>query len=88
MSENQQNWTSWARALEHWGIKGGVALLIEAAGSLNVLLAQALYLSQPLLSGSISTSSINSLAHILENPRDRSEFITFLREVPAGGPGT
>lgn len=85
MSENQQNWIVWARALERWEIKNGVASLLEIAGSLNVLLAQVLYLSQPVLIGTVPSSSLSSLAQLLENPDHRQEFISFLREAPDGG---
>jgi hypothetical protein len=87
MSENQQNWINWARTFEYWGIKDGVASLLEIGGSLNVLIAQILYLSQPILSGIISPGTLNSIALMLENPGDRREFITFLKEAPIDGTG-
>ena len=62
-----------------------VASLLEITGSLGVLLAQIVYLSQPLLSGAISSSSLLAFAQVLENPDDRREFITFLRETPTSG---
>jgi hypothetical protein len=85
MSENQQNWISWARTLQRWGIKDGVASLLEISGSLSVLLAQIMYISQPILSGAVSSNSIQSLARVLENPDDRREFVSFLRENPTRG---
>ena len=85
MSENQQNWTSWARTLQHWGIKEGVASLLEITGSLGVLAAQVVYLSQPLFSGVLSSSSLQSVARVLEDPDNRREFISFLRETPTSG---
>jgi hypothetical protein len=85
MSENQQNWIYWARLLHHWGIKDGMASLLEITGSLGVLLAQIVYLSQPILSGAIPSSSLLTFAHVLENPEDRRKFITYLRETPPRG---
>jgi hypothetical protein len=85
MSENQQNWISWARHLHYREIKEGVASVIEMAGSLNVFLAQLLYIGQPLLSSVFSSVSLEAVAHTLENPDDRKEFIAFLREVPNSG---
>jgi hypothetical protein len=85
MSENQQNWKDWARTLQHWGIKDGMASLLEITGSLGILLAQIVYLSQPLLSGTLSSSSLLAFARVLENPDDRRKFITFLRETPTSG---
>jgi hypothetical protein len=82
MSENQQNWMDWARTLQRWGIKGGLASLLEITGSLGILLAQMVYLIQPMLSGALPSSSLLAFAQVLENPDDRRKFITFLRETP------
>lgn len=87
MDENQSTWDSWARALERWGMRKAVASLLEAAGSLSVLVAQVLYLSQPLLSGAVSSRSLHAFAHVLENPADKRDFISFLREAPTSGTG-
>jgi hypothetical protein len=86
MDENQQSWRGWASTLQRWGIKEGVASLLESAGSLAVFLAQIVYLSQPLLSGSVSTPALQAFARVLENPSDRREFVSFLREAPTSGP--
>jgi hypothetical protein len=88
MDENQQIWTSWARTLQRWGIKNGAASLLETAGSLTVLFAQVLYLSQPLLSSAVSSRSLHAFAQVLENPIDRREFVSFLREAPTSGPSS
>jgi len=80
MSENRPIWTSWARTLQQWGINKGVASLLESAGSLGVLFAQLSYLSQPLLSGAVSHRSLAVIAHTLEDPTERQEFIAVLRE--------
>ena len=85
MDKNQSTWDSWARALQRWGIRKSAASLLEAAGSLSVLVAQVLYLSQPLLSGAVSSRSLQAFAQVLENPVDKREFISFLRESPTSG---
>jgi len=87
MSENQAIWINWARALQRRGMKEGFASALEATGSLSILFAQVLYLSQPLLSGTISSHSLHAFAQVLENPTDRREFISFLREAPTSGSG-
>jgi hypothetical protein len=86
MRENQPIWMDWARMLEHWGINMGVASLLEATGSLCVLLAQLLYLSQPLLSDMIPSHSADAFVRILENPAERQEFVALLRERSAHEP--
>jgi hypothetical protein len=85
MSENQQSWMEWARTLQHWGIKDAMASLLEITGSLGVILAQVVYLIQPMLSGALSSSSLLAFARVLEEPDSRREFITFLRETPTSG---
>lgn len=87
MEEHQHIWKSWASTLQRWGIKDTVASLLESAGSLTVLFAQVLYLSQPLLHGAIPSSSLSAFAQVLENPNDRREFVSFLREAPTSEPG-
>ncbi len=80
MSEHQPDWINWARTLQQWGINQGVASFLEEAGTLNVLLAQLLYISQPLLIGAVPPDSLNVLAQVLENPKDRQGFVAMLRE--------
>jgi hypothetical protein len=86
MSENQPVWNTWALALQHWGINREIASILETAGSLSVLLAQLIYLTQPLLCGVIPSQSVNTCAKMLENPSIRHEFITVLKEGTAHGP--
>ena len=80
MSENQPDWINWARTLQLGGINRGVAFLLEEAGSLCVLFAQLVYLSQPLLAGVVSGQSIQAFARVLEDPESRQKFIVTLRE--------
>jgi hypothetical protein len=82
MSENQLAWRDWRSTLQHLGINEVVALLLEGAGSMNVLIAQVVYLSQPMLSGMISPRALSAFAQMIENPIDRQEFISYLREAP------
>ncbi len=85
MSENQPEWINWARTLQLGGINKGVAFLLDEAGSLCVLFAQLVYLSQPLLSGILSNHSMEAIARVLEDPQSRQEFIVTLREGKAHG---
>ena len=87
MGEDQKYWNAWARTLQMWGLRNIVASVIESAGSLGMLFAQLLYLSQPLLSGTIPPGSIQEVAQVLENPTHRQEFVAFLREAPFSGTG-
>jgi len=85
MNENQSIWINWSRAFRQWGISEGVASVLEGSGSLSLLAAQILYLSQPLLSGVITARSLQAFAQILENPAEKRAFVSFLREAPFSG---
>ena len=88
MSEaNQQLWHGWAARLNRRGLGKGAALLLEAAGPLNLLAAQAVYVGQPLLGGWLPGSGLKALAGMLEDPSKRQVFIQLLREAPDCEPG-
>jgi hypothetical protein len=85
MSENQQIWANWAHTLQRWGLKELVAFLLESAGALNVMIAQVVYISQPLFSGTVNPGVLEEFAQVLENPSTRAEFISYLKEVSVSG---
>ena len=78
-------WRVWEQTLHRWGVREWVASILEAAGPLNLLAAQALYLSQPLLGSAIPGGSLEALARVLEDPAERQAFVHFLQEVPRSG---
>lgn len=86
-NENQHIWRGWADVLRRWGINGGTAVLLEIAGPLTLLAAQAVYLGQPLLSGWMPGSKFSALAGMLEDPKKTQVFIQYLREAPDSEPG-
>lgn len=69
-------WPAWAAALRRWGVDGAAAVLVESAGPLNVLLAQLLYLGQPLVSG----AKVAAVARLLDDPQQAAQFAAYLRE--------
>lgn len=87
MDDNRSVWINWSRLLHRWGISDGVASILDGTGSLSLLAAQVLYLGQPLLSGLVSSHSLQAMAQVLENPDLKKEFVTFLREAPSCGSG-
>jgi hypothetical protein len=87
MDVNQPLWASWSQVLHRWGVSDGVAAVLEGAGSFSVLVAQVLYLSQPLLSSAVSARSFQALAQVLEDPAKKQAFVSFLREAPSSGTG-
>lgn len=87
MDDNQPIWRGWSQLLHHWGISLGVASVLDGIGSLSLLAAQLVYLSQPLLSSLVTASSLQALAQLLENPDKKKEFVALLREAPSCGSG-
>jgi len=56
------------------------ASLLEAAGPLTMLGAQAIYVGQPVLRSFVPGSQIDALANMLDNPAETQQFVVFLRE--------
>jgi hypothetical protein len=80
MSAEHPFWEIWAKTLRRWGMHTLAASLLEAAGPLTTLGAQALYLSQPVLSSIMPRNHTDALATMLDNPAETQQFIVFLRE--------
>lgn len=80
MDEDQQIWRSWASILQRWGLEQWAASILEAAGPLSVLGAQAVYLSAPLLKNILPTAQLGTLARTLEDANQTQAFISCLRE--------
>ncbi len=80
MDDNRQMWQVWAQNLHRWGMRDFVATLLEAAGPLTILGAQAIYLGQPFVDGLPARSQLKALAGLLEDTNQTKAFIDFLRE--------
>jgi hypothetical protein len=80
IDSERELWPAWAAGLRRWGLHGLAAGLVEAAGPLNLLLAQALYIGQPYLRASGSGNGISALARLLDDPRKAARFAAYLRE--------
>lgn len=77
-------WQVWAQNLHRWGAGEIVATLLESAGPLAFISAQMVYVSQPLLDQAFSHSTVDALAHLLEEPDETRAFAAFLRQNPRG----
>jgi hypothetical protein len=73
-------WRAWARELHRLKMENWVAALLEAAGGLTILGAQAIYMSQPLLNRAVPAGALSELADLLEEPERARSFANFLRE--------
>lgn len=55
-------------------------MLLDAAGPLTMLLAQFVYIGQPLLGKLVSSDSMTALVTMLEEPAQTKAFVKILRE--------
>jgi hypothetical protein len=80
MDSNQHIWQIWARKLHQWGLEEGVATMLETAGPLTYLGAQAVYLVQPWLNRLLPAGYCDALVDIFEDSAKTRAFTTVLRE--------
>ena len=80
ISEARSAWYDWAELLHRHGLENLVAWVLEAAGPLTVLGAQALYLGGPLLRPALTDMQRDTLAGLLEDRDETLAFTAFLRE--------
>jgi hypothetical protein len=71
---------SWAGRLQQWRVHQLAAAILEAGGPLNVIGAQFVYLTQPVLGGFLAREQVDTLAGMLEAPEKTKTFIRYLRE--------
>jgi hypothetical protein len=64
-----------------------VAIALEAAGPLNIVAAQLVYLGQPLFTSGARRSSFEALAQMLEDSAETQAFISMLQEATHLDPG-
>ena len=77
--KNQENRKKWIESLYKLRLQNLAATFLEALGPMNLLGAQLVYLSQPVLSSFISNDQSQDLAKILEDPSETVLFIEALR---------
>ena len=69
----------WTDRFHRWGIAEWSAVLLESAGPLTILGAQAIYLAQPLLNWFIPDKHLVFASDLLEEPDKLSQFINLLK---------
>ena len=80
MVTDQHIWHTWAHNLHRWGVAEWVATLLEAAGPITLLVAQLVYLVQPLASNTVAENHLQALVEMLEEPNNTQRFAAYLRE--------
>ena len=73
-------WPAWAEFLRRHGLDNLAAFMLEAAGPLTVLGAQALYFGAPLMRPALTDIQRDALANLLEDRAEALTFAAFLRE--------
>lgn len=81
METSRAYWPIWVDSLRRQGAADLVAWLLDAAGPLSILGAQALYLSQPFFSPS-SMQGMRALANLLEQEDEARDFSALLKGKP------
>lgn len=81
MSSDRQIWQVWACNLHKWGLAEWIASILEAAGPLNLIVAQLIYLAQPLAYTALPEDHWQALTEMLEDKKKAQSFATLLREV-------
>jgi hypothetical protein len=71
-------WPVWMDSLRKMGLTDLVIWFLEAAGPLNVVGAQIIYLGQPFIPAS-SNQSVRALAHLLEQEDEARAFAAQLK---------
>lgn len=80
MQKDHSFWPEWARFLQQWGMTEIVAALLEGAGPVNLLLAQAVFAGRPFLGQALSPESQAALAQLLEDREESRSFAAYIRE--------
>ncbi len=73
-------WSEWARFLQRWGLGSLTALLLESSAPVNLLLAQLVYIGQPLLGHPEAVDKWQALGQMLENQDESRRFAAYLRK--------
>jgi len=81
---NHHIWRDWSKSLHRWGLHHLIASFLEVSGPLALVGAQAVYLTEPVLTGFIPSERLNALAGLLEDGEQRREFVAYLREETPG----
>lgn len=80
MQKDRSFWSEWAHFLHHWGLAELIAALLDAAGPLNVFLAQVMYAGRPFLGQIFQADRLEALADLFEDQEESKSFAAFLRE--------
>lgn len=78
MYTSRAYWANWMDILRRQGLVEMAAWVLDAAGPLSILGAQALYICQPFVHSSAS-NGMRALAFLLEQEDEARAFVTLLK---------
>lgn len=84
MQKDRSFWPEWARFLHQRGLTDFAAVLLEAAGPLNLFLAQVVYAGRPFLGRVVPDERLMALASLFEDQEESRCFAAFIREESSG----
>jgi hypothetical protein len=73
-------WLPWVEFLRKRKLETMAAWAIDALGPLAVLAAQVVHAGSPFFQHALSSSQVDSIAHLLEDPMETRAFAAYLRE--------
>lgn len=76
--ENRNIWHIWAEKLHRWGVESLVVSWLEIAGPINIIGAQFIHISFPVLRDVFAEEQILALTNLLENPSVAKNFVAYL----------
>jgi len=77
--KKQDNREKWIKTLYKMRLQNLTATILEALGPMNIIGAQLVYLTQPVLSPFFNSDQSQDIAKILEDPSETASFIKALR---------
>ena len=84
MQKERSFWPEWAQFLQQWGLTELAAATLDAAGPLNLFLAQVVHGGRPFLGRAVSEESLTALARLFEDQEESRSFAAFIREESSG----
>ena len=78
--KGHEYWHAWAQFLQRWGLKNLTVSFFGSFSAMLVLLAQVLYMLQPLVSSKDNSQGYTALAQMLENKLERDLFLEYIIE--------
>lgn len=80
MPSERSFWPEWARFLHQWGVSELAVALLEVTGPVHLILANLVYVGQPVFSLWIAGERVQALASLFEDQNESKSFAAFLRE--------